>query len=225
MSDCRRAAARRTVACFLLAFIAVADPIRAYAIDAPEGTIRWTIWREGLKVGRQTMIVHHAGAKLLIDNEIDITVRRINVYVTHRYVLRAKETWTDGKLVELAAIVNNDDESAGVDATRTPSGFIVDGDGGHFEAPSNLVPSTLWHIDMTKSDAVLDVETGKLLSVKSSVGAEVPLPVNGRDVPARHVSISGDTTRELWYGPDGVLVRAQFDGLDGVPLDFRVDPR
>ena len=216
---------RRILACLLLASIAAAAPRPARAVDAPEGTIRWAIWRQGEKVGRHTMVVHRAGAKLLIDSEVDITVRRINLFVVHRYVLRAKESWADGKLVELTAIVNNDDEATGVEADRTPTGFIVDGDGGHFEAPASLVPSTLWHIDMTKSDAVLDVETGKLLSVRFTAGADVPLPVNGRDVAAHHVSMSGDGARELWYGPDGILVRAQFVGLDGIALDYRIEPR
>jgi Family of unknown function (DUF6134) len=171
------------------------------------------------------MVIHHAGDKIVVDNEMDIAVRRVNLFVVHRFVLREKETWVDGKLSELDAIATNDGEAASVGVGRTPAGLVVDGDGAHFAAPSGLVPSTLWHIDMTKSDSVLDVETGNMLSVRFAMGAEAPLPVNGKDVPARHVSMSGDAVRELWYGPDGILVRAQFAGPDGIPLDYRIEPR
>lgn len=204
------------------ALTAVTAAMLARATDAPNETIRWEIWREGEKVGYDTMTIHRQAGRLIAEREIDIAVRRVGVVTVYRYVRREKETWLDGKLAEFAAITNDDEKETSVEVERTATGLTVDGDAGRFAAPPALVPSTLWRIDMTKSDAVFDVEHGKMLSVHFTTGAEMPLPVKGRDVPARHIIVSGDLSRDLWYGPDGMLVRAQFADAEGVLLDYRI---
>ncbi len=197
-------------------------PSLAYAIDAPDGRLEWRISRDGAKIGRYLMTIRHQHGDLIVENEIDIRVELVFVAL-YRYVHRDREVWRDGQLVELTAFTNDDGTASDLEVEAAEGGLAVDGPSGKFAAPAGSFPSGLWKIDMTKGSAFIDVERGRLLSVHFTVRAEEPVAVAGEDVRARHVTASGDISRELWYGPDGFLLRQQFKGPDGTTLEFTLD--
>lgn len=194
--------------------------VPAHAIDAPDGRLEWSISRSGAKIGRYVMTARHQRGDLIVENEIDIEVELAFVTL-YRYVHRDREVWRDGALVELTAFTNDDGKASNLEVETAAGGLAVDGPSGQLTAPAGIFPSSLWQIDMTKGNMLVDVERGRLLSVRFTMGAEEPVAVAGEDVRARHVTVSGDLSRELWYGPDGFLLRLQFAGPDGVGLDFR----
>ena len=197
-------------------------PSLAHAIDAADGRLEWSIFRDGEKIGRHLMTLRHQRGDLIVENEIDIRVELLFVAL-YRYVHRDREVWRDGRLAELTAFTNDDGTAFDLEVEATQGGLAVDGPSGKFAAPPESVPSSLWQIDMTKGGALIDVERGRLLSVRFTVKAEEPITTAGEDVRARHVTASGDLARELWYGPDGLLLRQQFKGPDGKTLEFTLD--
>ena len=199
-------------------------PSLASAIDAPDGRLEWRVSRDGAKIGRYLMTIRHQHGDLIVENEIDIRVELVFVAL-YRYVHRDREVWRDGRLVELTAYTNDDGTASNLEVEAAEGGLAVDGPSGQFTAPTASFPSGLWQIDMTKGGAFIDVERGRLLSVHFTVRAEEPVAVAGEDVRARHVTASGDISRELWYGPDGFLLRQQFKGPDGTTLEFTRDQK
>ncbi len=197
-------------------------PSLAHAVDAPDGRLEWRISRDGAKIGRHLMTIRHQHGDLIVENEIDIRVELVFVAL-YRYVHRDREVWRGGRLVELTAFTNDDGTASDLGVEAAEGGLAVDGPSGQFTAPAGSFPSGLWQIDMTKGSALIDVERGRLLSVRFTVRAEEPVAVAGEEVRARHVTASGDISRELWYGPDGFLLRQQFRGPDGTTLDFTRD--
>lgn len=191
----------------------------ARAVDAPDGRLEWRISRDGAKIGHYLMTIRHQHGDLIVENEIDIRVELAFVAL-YRYVHRDREVWRDGRLVALTAFTDDDGTALNLDVEAAADGLAVDGASGRFTAPAGSFPSGLWKIDMTKGSAFIDVERGRLLSVRFTVRAEEPIAMAGEDVRARHVTASGDISRELWYGPDGFLLRQQFKGPDGTTLEF-----
>jgi hypothetical protein len=205
----------------------------ALAFDAPNTKHPFDILVNGVKVGRQFLTFHHEGKALVVENEIDIAVprlvnspllNRVTSLLSDRYMLRCREVWRGGALAEVTTDVNNYDEPVEVDLDATASGLMVTGPAGRLPAPPGLVPSSLWQIEMTKAQAVLDLDSGRILNVHFSQGAEEPLAAGVEDVPARHVTASGELARDLWYGRDGLLLRQQYLDKKGQLLEFRYAP-
>ncbi len=214
----------------------MAGPARAF--DAPNTKRPFDILVNGVKVGRQLLTFHHEGKTLVVQNEIYIVapevwhnladralgLLRVGKQVSDRYMLRCREVWRDGALAEVTTDVNNYDEPVEVDLDATASGLMVNGPAGRLPAPPGLVPSSLWQIEMTQGHPVLDLDSGRILNVHFSQGAEEPLALGSEDVPARHVTASGDFSRDLWYGGDGLLLRRQYLDKKGQLLEFRYAP-
>ncbi|HUI17672.1 MAG TPA: DUF6134 family protein [Alphaproteobacteria bacterium] len=211
----------------------------AHALDAPDGKRPFDILINGVKVGRQLLAFHHEGKTLVVENEIDIAspelwhrladrtlaALRIDERVSEHYMLRCREVWRVGALVEVTTDVNNYDTPAEVDLDATPSGLMVSGSAGRLPAPPGLVPSSLWQLEMTQAQSVLDLDSGRILNVHFSQGADEPLAQGAEDVPARHVTASGELARELWYDHgNGLLLREQYVDRKGQVLEFRYAP-
>lgn len=227
---------RAGLPCFVLAAVVLGlmsgmtGPARA--LDAPVGKRPFDVLVNGAKVGHEFLTFRHEGKVLVVDDEIVITVPRMvnspllnsvtNLF-TNRYMLRCHEVWRDGTLAEVTSDINNYDEPLEVDLDATASGLMVNGPAGRLPAPPGLVPSTLWSIEMTKAPAVLDLDSGRILNVHFAQGAQVPLPIGRKDLPAIHVTASGELARELWYA-GGILVREQYVDKKGQLLEIRYAP-
>jgi len=206
-----------------LVLLALLLPARAQAIDAPDGKRVADIFLDEVKVGRQLLSFRHEGRSLIVDDEIDISVPRLRVLAEH-YLLRCHEVWRNGALAEIVTDVNDYGRLAEVDLTETAKGPMIDGAAGQQPAPQGLVPSSLWSIEMSKGQPVLDLDSGRVVNPRFSTGPEEPIAVAGDDVPARHVTAAGGLSRELWYGRDGLLVRQQYRDSKGQLLDFHMRP-
>ena len=210
----------------------------ALALDASNTKRPFDVLVNGVKVGRQLLTFHHEGKALVVENEIYIVapelwhnladraleLLRVGKQVSDSYTLRCREVWRDGALAEVTTNVNNYDEAVEVDLDATPNGLMVDGPAGRLPAPPGLVPSSLWQIEMTQGHPVLDLDSGRILNVHFNQGAEEPLTVGAEDLPARHVTSSGEFARDLWYGGDGLLLRQQYVDKKGEVLEFRFAP-
>ncbi|HLI12329.1 MAG TPA: DUF6134 family protein [Alphaproteobacteria bacterium] len=214
---CRR---RHLVLCAMAALLLCAAAAPARAVDAPDGTLRWGIWRDGRKIGTDVMTLRHRRGDLIVEDEIQ-AADSFGIIALHRFIHRGREVWRGGRLLELDAFTNDNDKVSNLSAETEARGLVVDGPVGRFVAPPGVCPSTLWSIDMTTAPMLIDVISGNLLAVRFAIGAEQPVATDQGDIAARHVSVSGDLVRELWYGPDGLLLQAHLVWPDGKPVDFR----
>jgi hypothetical protein len=193
----------------------------AAGLDAPDGTRRWSIWRNGDKVGDYVLAFSHENGLLVVENRIDI-VRRLLAVPVWRYKHVERESWRDGRLIALEASTNTDGKKTNLSVRATGEGLTVDGAAGDVVLLTAIDPSTLWSVEMTRASQLLDVETGSVLAVHIAEGAEEPVELGAQqDARARHFSVSGDLARELWYGQDGIIVRMQYLDAEGVTIDFR----
>ncbi len=218
-----RARVAAGLAAAFLGFLLFAPP--AAALDAPDGTRRWSIWRNGDKVGDYVLTFSHENGLLVVENRIDI-VRRLLAVPVWRYKHVERESWRDGRLIALEASTNSDGKKANLSVRATGDGLTVNGAAGDVVLLTTIDPSTLWSVEMTRASQLLDVETGGVLAVHIVEGAEEPVELGAQqDARARHFSVSGDLARELWYGQDGIIVRMQYLDAEGVTIDFRAAPQ
>ena len=145
------------------------------AFDGPVGKRPFAILINGVKVGHLFLNFRHEGKVLVVEDEIYIAPRELwhnladnaldvlrmgiglDKQLSERYVLRCREVWRDGALAEVTTDIDDYGKPVEVDLDATPSGLMVNGPAGRLPAPPGLVPSTLWHIEMTKAPAVLDL--------------------------------------------------------------------
>ena len=212
---------------------------RAQAVDAPDTRRPFDILVDGVLVGHQMLTFRHVGKDLVVQNEIEFIAPNVVRNLTDRtlellhverrlsehYALSSREVWRNGALAELTTEVDHYGEPVEVDLGAGPQGAVVAGTAGRFAAPPGLVPSSLWQIEMTKQSAVLDLNSGRVLNVRFSEGAETPLSFGAHDdMPARRVAATGELTRDLWYGGDGLLLRQQYVDKFGQLIVIRYAP-
>ncbi|MGB8275992.1 MAG: DUF6134 family protein [Alphaproteobacteria bacterium] len=199
-----------------------APTIAAIGPEARDRTLTWDVFRNGESIGRHRLVLRHDGSGLTIENEIDIRVD-LAFITLYRYRHHSSETWRDGALFALSAETDDDGSEYSVQARSTPDGgMTVTGTAGSFNAPAGTEPSSLWQIAMTETSNVLDVESGRLLAVHFKRQADELVETGGAKVPATHVSVTGDLTRDMWYGADGMLLKQQFSARDGSRIEYRL---
>lgn len=209
---------------FALATLLLAAP-PAFCLDAPDGTHHWTIWRNGDKIGDYRLTFSHENGMLVVDGHTEM-VRRLFAFPLARYEQVARERWSDDRLTSIqSGTVIDGNNRRELRAEATADGLSVEGTVGNFVLHGATSPSSLWRIELTHTTQLLDLDKGQVLAVHVVEGADEPIQLGDQqDARARHVSVSGDLARELWYGPDGLLLRMQYLDQDGAPIDFRAAP-
>ena len=88
------------------------------------------------------------------------------------------------------------------------------------------VPSSLWHRDTPKSEALISVVDGAVLPIQVHALGETSIRVNGRPMTAHGYILVGAFERKVWYDEACQLVRAAFVGFDGreLTLELRSAP-
>jgi len=66
----------------------------------------------------------------------------------------------------------------------------------------------------------LSMRDGSTLSVDVAYRGEETVGGVEGPVTARHYLLTGELTREVWYDPDGVLVKVRFSGQDGADIEY-----
>jgi hypothetical protein len=69
------------------------------------------------------------------------------------------------------------------------------------------MPGSWWNEKLTGSKELLDVLTGKIQPVTIKKAGSEKVKAGGSEVTADHYAVSGGMQRDLWYKPDGTLVR------------------
>lgn len=91
-------------------------------------------------------------------------------------------------------------------------------DGHRFTLSGYAVPSSLWHPETPRLEALLDSVTGRTRLIRGRRGPTEWVPFGEGRVEATYWRIAGELERELWYDAGRRLVRARFGAADGRPI-------
>jgi hypothetical protein len=187
---------RRTLISGALAFGAV--PLRARAGPPASGRLGFAVSRNGKLVGQHLMTFITNGDTISVSTDADLVIK-IGPVPVFRYKHHCQERWKGGRIVDLRSRTDSNGKIETVNATRTPTAVILEGNAGRITAPAAAAPLTHWNAAVLEGP-LFNPQTGKMLKVSAAD--------RGRDqlagAPATHWSLRGESTIDDWYDAGGV---------------------
>lgn len=190
----------------LLAAVALAAAALATAVPAQAAeTVRFGIYKDGDPIGQEVYTFDEGpDGQLTVDvaARTDVQVLFLKFHYDHART----EVWQDGALRTMTARTDDDGTPHQIALTREDDGWRVQSDGEMRTETAEALPLTLWTPKVLESSRVLSVIDAEPWDV--TVEKVGPEPVGGRD--AVHWRMTGGVDRDLWYAPDGDLLKVAF---------------
>jgi hypothetical protein len=175
---------------------------------------RFLVLRHGNVIGEHVFTFSRRGEDFVVEIAIDIAVELLGVTL-FRFTHRAEEVWRDGWLHALVSATDDDGALWRVRSERRDGALRGTVNDVGFDVSGYLVPASLWHRDTPKSRVLFGTIDARVKVVNSADLGVEPVPAAGRPVTARHVRLTGELERDVWYGPDCGIVRVAFPARDG----------
>jgi len=209
----------RLVGLFLLASVlpAVAAPPTSgqnIAAVAPQGTLTYGVFREGERIGTQTMTFEQMGDELTVRSDTSFDFTRLLV-LGFSFIHQAVEVWQNGTLKEFTSFTDEDGNKREVHAQRAGATLLVTTQGQTRELPGSLIPGSLWHPNTIEQHQLLDPIKGRMREVNVQDRGREPVALPGRAVSTHHYALRGGMERDIWYDDGGTVVKVAFQARDG----------
>jgi hypothetical protein len=181
----------------------------ATAQAAPSQVLSYTYFKGDEPIGRETVSITGAGGQAIVQVTTDTRVKVL--FLDFHYHHQRTETWVDGRLERLVADTDDDGSIHHIEVHPDGGAVHAVADGKAEELPADALPLTLWGkviLDRPVLYSIIDAQPYKVTVTR--IGTE-PLRLGGREVTTEHYRMTGDVERDLWYGADGMLVKAAFE--------------
>lgn len=189
----------------ILAILALCGPVVASA-QPEDGALSFSVFRKNdSPMGYHRVRFSRDGDRLIMEKEIELEVTLAFVTAYH-YRHHNREVWQAGRLVAIDTRTDDDGRDYWLSGRATPDGFQINGSGGSFIAPADIIPTSYWNPATTQATRLLDTQRGLIMEVRvEDRGPEIRETQAG-PVPAHHHTINiltnppGKTDKiELWY--------------------------
>ena len=194
----------------------------ASEINVQNGTVlNFTVMRKGDEIGTHVIKFSRSGDRVGVAIKTDIEVKVLFVPVYH-FNHQSREVWRAGKLAKLISNTDDDGKKHVLTIEGKATALHINGDGNVSTANLESIPASLWHPALTRPGPAKIINTldGHLMAVNSVFKGEEKVAVKSGTLLAKHFVMTGELNRELWYGPDGMLVKARFKGSDGSVIEY-----
>lgn len=189
------------------------------AAYTPAETMRFAILRNGEQIGTHAIEISRAGSETNVRITTDLTVRVLFV-TAYRLQHSAVERWVNGQLVAFNSTTDNNGVRHKVKATRGASGLEVEADGKTSRVDQNVLPASLWNVDLTRRKAALDPQDGQVDPISVTDDGAEDVNLGARTLKAHHYEIKGRYSQDVWYDERGRLVQVKLIGSDGSVISY-----
>jgi hypothetical protein len=186
----------------------------ALASFPPAGRLDYKVIREGENIGTQSVEFIRSGDRLIVRTQVDIEVTFLGITV-FRFTHEAEEQWRNGQLTSFASV--SDDDGDPRDVALKLEGDRLRGtyNGRPVDLPSTLLPASLWHPATVHQTVLLEPIRARVRQVAVADKGLETVKVRGQMLTAHRYAMTGQITRDIWYGPDGQIVQVRFPAKDG----------
>jgi hypothetical protein len=186
----------------------------ALATFPPAGRLDYQVTREGDDIGTQSVEFIRSGDRLTVRTHVNILVTVLGIPV-FRFTHEAEEQWQNGRLTAFKS--KSDDDGEPRDVALKLDGDRLRGtyNGRTLDLPGSLIPASLWRPDTVQQTVLLDPIKGRDRQVSIADKGLEKVKVRGQLVDAHHYAMTGQITRDIWYGADGQIVQVRFPAKDG----------
>jgi hypothetical protein len=182
-------------------------------------TLNFVVTRDGAQIGTCEVRLQRDGAETSAHTATHIAVKFAGITL-YRFDQIEKERWRDGRLLQMIAETNDDGTSHSVVAARRDDAISVTADGRMLKLDPTVIPATFWNEDLTRRTTALNPNDGTLMRFSVESHGEGLVLIAGRRETARHYSIKGRFSQDVWYDADGRLVKVQLLGSDGSTIQY-----
>jgi hypothetical protein len=182
-------------------------PASGVACPPPAGDLGFGLLEDGDPVGRLGVKIRERETGITILTVIDIRVTALFVIPVLVYRHSSEEVWSDGAFRRFSGFTVDNGREFAVTVSAQGEGLRIEVNGASAQAAGALLSWLLWCEDALMDGPLVNPLKGRRSKITVSyAGLE---PVAGRDKPARRYDVTraGRTSR-VWYGPDGIAVRA-----------------
>ena len=168
---------------------------------------RYTILRNGKRIGEHTVIFEQLEDSLTVsvESNIKVTVLKIPVF---RFHYTATEVWHDNQLQSVTAVTTEGGQSVTISYDKSTTAKIV------------AYASNHWHPGVLKSQQVFNTITGNLSQISLTKQGNEELDTQSSRTAASHYRYAGDIEADVWYDDRGLWVKLQFMGEDGSVITY-----
>lgn len=180
----------------------------------PAGRYTYVIKRDGDPIGQQSIELHVDGAAITVDTDTSIAVKFLGMTL-YRMNQHIAESYVGLEMMSLQSHTDDDGENREVDLRR--DGKMLNGtfNGEARSLYCDCMASTMWHAASVAKNIIVEASRARLRQVAvKDLGVE-SLSLPSGLVQARHMVVSGELEREVWYDASGILVASEQKGRDG----------
>ncbi len=189
----------------------------AGAVDCspPPGTLVYKLFNDAEPVGEARIDIIKNGTETRIRTEVDVEVS-ILIFSGLAYRHNSEEVWRDGVFDRFRGKTDNAGKLYDISITATPTGVRLNRNGRIHEITAPLMTWAIWCEAALGQPQILDPLKGKLKPFSATFRGVETLTIGGRKISSRrfHVVRKG-RPGDLWYGPDGIVVKAAFPSRIG----------
>ncbi|MDR3462460.1 MAG: DUF6134 family protein [Beijerinckiaceae bacterium] len=170
------------------------------------------IQREGSPIGTNTLDLSRQGdiTTVKVATHILVKVLFVNAY---RYEHSETASFRGNELVSFSSTTDDNGTTHKVDAYSSAGKLVLKVDGDASEVPKDIYPAIIFSPDIGSKSLLFDPGNGKRLSAKAEDLGKEHVPVHGAQQELRHIKVSGQFDRDLWFDRDG-LVKMTMLGSD-----------
>lgn len=177
--------------------------------------LEYSVIRDNECIGAEFVEFKTDKDKYTVKTRADISLKVVFDLITaYRFKHTSEEVWTDGKLISVTSRTDDNGKRKILDVKREGDALKVSYNGKQRELPGDSIPASFWHPETPLQTLFLDPVSGKPRRVSIADMGEETITLGSETFKARHYSIKGDIKRELWYGPDGKLLKYSFPAKD-----------
>jgi Family of unknown function (DUF6134) len=176
--------------------------VSVFAAKADE-TRTFRVWHDGKLVGYARMRL--SGADGVTDCTTVVRVDERTTVGSYRYSFDGRETWRDGRTIELHSSAAEDGATFRLD---------FDALSGELQAKDKLRrvrgpvwPTTFAQLRPLGAVTLVDADSGRLTEGRLEKTGTETVRVAGKDVPSTRYRVTGERDVTLWYDVDDRLVR------------------
>jgi Domain of unknown function (DUF6134) len=183
-------------------------------------TMRFTVTRDGDRIGTATVRVHRDGDETIAQVATHIAVK-IAFITVYRYEQAETERWAGNRLLAMSALTDDNGTVHKVEARRDGDALSVDADGRVREVDPSVIPANPWNASLVRQKIALNPQDGRLTRVSVVDHGEERLMLDGRPTTAHHYSIRTTFPQDVWYDRSHRLVKVEMHESDGSTIQYR----
>jgi hypothetical protein len=142
--------------------------------------------------------------------------------ITYRH--RSRESWRDGRIVELTSHTDDDGDVVMVVGRAAGAAFRITGPDGTADAPGSLVTSnSAWSEAICRQRRIIDATTGAVVDFRAKPeGARLTTTAAGQEVARSYQVTCPLIAGSFWYDAAGLWMRGRLD-RKGEKIDYFLD--